>query len=208
MKKIIFILIMIIFISNVYCDEKQDISTILNTNILNDDLYAQNELITNKTNKTQLAIKDTVSISPILKRPNSCFTFALDTVVMPGIKIGFGSIKYDSTSTKEKYVMIHANTIMAIHTLGILGKVNTFKFPQRKGFYTSYTIGIDFVVSTPLPLDPGGSSGSSETQNYLFPYFSFGIGYSFQTGNSSYFRISGDLGLKLVIANITLSYVF
>ncbi len=207
MKKIILILIMMFFIANVCCGEKQDVSTIFNPHIYN-KLYAQNELLTNNTNYAQPATNNTISQNPMPKRPKCCFTFALDTVVMPGVKIGFGSIKYDSTSTKEEFVIIHANTLIAISSLGILGKVNTFKSPQRKGFYTSYTIGIDFVVFIPLNLGPGGSSGSPETQNFLFPYFSFGIGYSLQIGKSSYFRISGDVGLKLLIANITFSFVF
>ena len=207
MKKIILILIMMLFISNVYCDEERDMSTILNPNILNNELFANNEVPVIKTNYTQHTIKNTVSITPISKRPKTCFTLALDTVVMPGIKIGFGTIKYDSTSTKENVVTIHANTILLLSSAGIFGTVNTFKSPQRIGFYTSYSIGVDYCLISG-GLDPGGSSGSSETRNYLFPYISFGIGHSFQIGNSSYFRISGDVGLKWLGASITLSYVF
>ena len=186
---------MMLFIASVYCDEKQDISTIFNPHIYN-NLYAQNELITNKTNETQLAIKDTVSIMPLSKRPKTCFTLALDTVVMPGIKIGFGSIKYDSTSTQETFLILHGNSgwpHWPIFTTGIHGEVNTFRSPERDGFYTSCNIGLDYLLFV---------------GQFLSPYFTFGIGYSFKTGNNSFFRISGDLGLKWVIASITLSYVF
>ena len=149
MKKIILILIMMLFIASVYCDEKQDISTIFNPHIYN-NLYAQNELITNKTNETQLAIKDTVSISPILKRPKGCFTFALDTVVMPGIKIGFGSIKYDSTSTKEKIVVIHGSfgAIWPIFTAEYIHKLILLVLLKERDFLPA----IILVLIMPLLL--------------------------------------------------------
>ena len=206
MKKIILMVFFLLLAFKVYCDTQQDIDTLLHPNILNYNILARNEIINDKIQNTQSAIKDTVSQKPLLKRPKTCFTFALDTVVMPGIKIGFGSIKYDSTSTKEEFVIIHANTIMLLSSIGIFGKVNTFKSTQRIGFYTSYCIGIDYCV-TSGGLDPGGSPGGSGEQ-FLSPYITFGIGYSFKVGNTSFFRISGDLGLKWLIASITLSYVF
>ena len=206
MKKLILMVFLMLLISNLYCEEKQDIDAILHPNYLNNNMLAQNEIINDTIQNTQPAIKDTVSQDSLLKRPKTCYTLAVDTVVMPGIKIGFGWIKYDSTSTKENFVMIHANTIMLISSTGIFGKVNTFKSPQRIGFYTSYSIGVDYCL-TSGGLDPGGGSGSSGEQ-FLSPYFTFGIGHSFKTGNNSFFRISGDLGLKWLLASITLSYVF
>jgi len=182
--------------SNLYCEEKQDINALLHPNILNYNMLAQNELIDNKIEDIQPAIKDTVPQHPLLKRPKTCFTFALDTVVMPGIKIGFGWIKYDSTSTQETFLILHGNSgwpLWPIFTTGIHGEVNTFRSSGRDGFYTSCNIGLDYL------LFPG---------TFLSPYFTFGIGYSFKVGNTSFFRISGDLGLKWVIASITLSYVF
>lgn len=197
---------LMLLISNLYCDAKQDTDALLHLNILNFNILAQNELINDKIPNTQPTIKDTVSQQPLLKRPKTCFTFSLDTVVMPGVRFGFGFIDHDSTSTKEEFVIIHANTIMLLSSIGIFGKVNSFKFPQRIGFYTSYSIGVDYCV-TSGGLDPGGSPGGSGEQ-FFSPYFTFGIGYSFKVGNTSFFRISGDLGLKWLIASITLSYVF
>jgi len=206
MKKIILMVFLMLLISNLYCEEKQDIDAILYPNFLNYNMLAQNELINDTIEDTQPAKKDTVSQDSLLKRPKICFTCALDAVVLPGIRVGFGWIDYDTTLTKENFVMIHANTIMLISSTGIFGKVNTFKSPQRIGFYTSYSIGVDYCL-TSGGLDPGGSSGSSGEQ-FLSPYFTFGIGHSFKTGNNSFFRISGDLGLKWLLASITLSYVF
>ena len=150
MKKIILILIMMLFIGNVYCDERQDISTILYPNILNNDLYARNDFLTNKTNYTKSTTKDTVSISPILKRPKGCFTFALDTVVMPGIKIGFGSIKYDSTSTKEKIVVIHGSfgAIWPIFTAEYIHKLILLVLLKERDFLPA----IILVLIMPLLL--------------------------------------------------------
>jgi len=196
MKKIILMVFLMLLTGSLYCDVKQDIDALLHPNILNYNVFAQNELINDKIPNTQPAIKDTVSQKLLLKRPKTCFTFALDTVVMPGIKIGFGWIKYDSTSTQETFLILHGNSgwpLWPIFTTGIHGQVNTFRSPERDGFYTSCNIGLDYL------LFPG---------TFLSPYFTFGIGYSFKTGNNSFFRISGDLGVKWLLASITLSYVF
>jgi len=196
MKKLILMVFLMLLISNLYCEEKQDIDAILHPNYLNNNMLAQNEIINDTIQNTQPAIKDTVSQDSLLKRPKTCYTFAVDTVVMPGIKIGFGSIKYDSTSTQETFLILHGNSgwpYWPIFTTGIHGEVNTFRSPERDGFYTSGNFGLDYVVIL---------------GQFLSPYFTFGIGYSFKIGKNSFFRVSGDLGLKWLLASITLSYVF
>jgi hypothetical protein len=197
-----------LFISNVFCDEKQDVSTIFNPHIFNNNLYAQNELITNKTNKTQLAIKDTVSISPILKRPNSCFSLSLDTIILPGINIGYGWMIYDSTYTSEEFVTIHANTLGKITAIGIYLQKTKFKNTERVGWFGFWKLGIDYGYIGDLTLGPGDASSSDGFKPSICPNISLGMGYSFKIGNNSYFRITGDIGIKLLIGNLTFSYVF
>ncbi len=149
---------------------------------------------------------DSITLTEPIKRPKDCFFFALDTIVMPGIQIGYGFIKRDSTSTMEKIFIAHANFggIWPVFTAGIHSKINTFKSSERKGFYTCYNIGLDYVLIAGV--GPGG--GDVHSKEFLFPYVSFGLGYSFQIGRSSFFRISGDLGLKAILASVTLSFVF
>lgn len=188
---------------SVYCEVKQNIDTLLHPNILNDNMFAQNEIINDKIPNTQSSIKDTVSQKPLLKRPKICFYVALDTVVLPGIRVGCGWIDYDSTLTKENTITIHTNSLLFVSTVGIFCTVNNFTTPQRIGFFTSYSIGADYCVITGG--DPGGPS---HTDEYLFPCFTFGVGYSIKAVETSFLRISGDIGLKLIGVSITLSYVF
>ena len=204
MKKIILMVFLMLLISNLYCEEKQDIDAILYPNFLNYNMLAQNELINDTIEDTQPAKKDTVSQDSLLKRPKTCFTCALDAAVLPGIRVGFGWIDYDTTLTKENIVTVHVNSIMFISTLGIFCTVNNFTSPQRLGFYTSYSIGADYCITTDGY--PGGGPG--HTEQYLFPNITFGIGHSYKIGDSSFLRISGDLGLKWIAASLSFSFVF
>ena len=204
MKKIILMVFLMLLISNLYCEEKQDIDAILYPNFLNYNMLAQNELINDTIEDTQPAKKDTVSQDSLLKRPKICFTCALDAVVLPGIRVGFGWIDYDTTLTKENIVTVHVNSVMFISTAGIFCTVNNFTSPQRLGFYTSYSIGADYCITTDGY--PGGGPG--HTEQYLFPNITFGIGHSYKIGDSSFLRISGDLGLKWIAASLSFSFVF
>jgi len=195
---------LMLFMSNLYCEEKQDINAILHPKFLNYNMLAQNEIINDTIEDIQPAIKDTVSQKPPLKRPKICFTCALDAAVLPGIRVGFGWIDYDTTLTKENIVTVHVNSVMFISTAGILCTVNNFTSPQRLGFYTSYSIGADYCITTDGY--PGGGPG--HTEQYLFPNITFGIGHSYKIGDSSFLRISGDLGLKWIVASLSFSFVF
>jgi len=42
----------------------------------------------------------------------------------------------------------------------------------------------------------------------LFPNVTLGGGYSFTIGKDSFFRISLDLGIKVLISNLNLSIIF
>ena len=215
MKKLILMVFLMLLISNLYCEEKQDIDAILHPNYLNNNMLAQNEIINDTIQNTQPAIKDTVSQDSLLKRPKICFTCALDAAVLPGIRVGFGWIDYDTTLTKENIVTVHVNSVMfistahvnsvmSISTAGIFCTVNNFTSPQRLGFYTSYSIGADYCITTDGY--PGGGPG--HTEQYLFPNITFGIGHSYKIGDSSFLRISGDLGLKWIVASLSFSFVF
>ena len=203
MKKIILMVFLMLLMNNLYCEEKQDINALLHPNFLNYNIFAQNEIINDTTPNTQSAIKDTVSQDSLLKRPKTCFTCALDAAVLPGIRVGFGWIDYDTTLTKENIVTVHVNSVMFISTAGILCTVNNFTSPQRLGFYTSYSIGADYCITAGG--DPGGPGHSEQ---YLFPNITFGIGHSYKIGDSSFLRISGDLGLKWIAASLSFSFVF
>lgn len=194
---------------NVYCDAKQNIDTLLHPNILNDNVFAQNELIDNQINFTQPAVKDTVSQEPLLKRPKICFHVALDTVVLPGINIGYGWIIYDSTSTSEEIVTLHFNTIKRAKVLGIFFQLARFRNADRSGWFGLWKFGLDYGFDGGL-LDfvPAESNSSNRSKPSIFLNISLGGGYSFKIAEESYFRIAGDVGFKMLFASLTFSFVF
>ncbi|MBC8525694.1 MAG: hypothetical protein H8D22_02310 [Candidatus Cloacimonetes bacterium] len=204
MKKLIAIVFAILSISNLYSEESWQEQNISNLNYLKPVIISKDDNHMNGYYYNQSTKNNSITLTEPIKRPKDCFFFALDTIVIPGIQIGFGSIKYDSTSTKEKIFVVHANTMLRVSTLGIFTKVNTFIASDRTGFYTSYNIGIDYILV--VGVGPGGSDVHS--QEFLFPYFSFGLGYSLNIGRSSFLRLSGDIGLKAILASVTLSFVF
>ncbi len=206
MKQLIAIVFTILSISNLYSDERWQEQNIYNSNYPQTVIVTKNDNYIIESYYTKSTKNDSVNLPEPIKRPRDCFFFALDTIVMPGIQIGYGFIKRDSTSTMEKIFIAHANFggIWPVFTAGIHSKINTFKSSERKGFYTCYNIGLDYVLIAGV--EPGG--GDVHSKEFLFPYVSFGLGYSFQIGRSSFFRISGDLGLKAILASVTLSFVF
>ncbi|MEA2104459.1 MAG: hypothetical protein U9P79_07455 [Candidatus Cloacimonadota bacterium] len=138
-----------------------------------------------------------------IERPKGCFLFALDTVILPGIQLGWGQIKYDSTYVRENMVTLHLNTIGFVTTMGSSWNVNRFRSLDRAGLYNCFNLGLDYVIM--IGPEPGGGG---DIKHYVFPNISYGLGYSFKIGTNSFFRISLDFGLKLIISNLKISFIF
>ena len=137
-------------------------------------------------------------------RKKGCFYASLSPAVLPGISLGYGWINYDknTNSCNEIIPNLHINSIGLATATGISLLTNAFKNSDRKGFYFTGNFGIDFVgLYGP---DPGGGVGSDE---YFFPNFSIGGGYSFKIGKNSFLRISLDVGVKWLVSNLNLSII-
>lgn len=150
------------------------------------------------------------NILPDIQRPKSCFSLSLDTIILPGIQLGYGWIIYDSTYTSEEVVTLHFNTLGDATAFGIYLQKTNFKNVERVGWFGFWKLGIDYSRNRVFQLvaDPGGATSPRKNRQMIFPIISTGLGYSWKVGNNSFFRITGDIGIKLLLANFTLSYVF
>jgi len=209
MKILILFFLILTFISYAFSDTnsipEKDLSRFLKQEY---HIYVLNDLKDYGYEFTKPIEKDTISAIPKIQRPKSCFSLSLDTIILPGIQFGYGWIIYDSTYTSEEFVTIHANTLGTITAIGIYLKKTKFKNTERVGWFGFWKLGIDYGYIGDLTLGPGGESSSGGFKPSICPNISLGMGYSFKIGNNSYFRITGDIGIKLLIANLTLSYVF
>ena len=173
-------------------------------------MYSYNKRDYTNSNYVQLPKIGSDIKQTTIRRARGCFKIALDTVLLPGIQLGYGWLIYDSTSTTEEFINIHSNTLESFATtVGVFFTKNTFKTEDRVGFYGIWNVGIDYAIVGDLIGEPGGTSGTNgRNRRLIFPYFTFGAGYSMKIGNGSFFRISGDIGLKMLIANIKFSFIF
>jgi len=139
---------------------------------------------------------------PLAKK--GLFYASLSPAVLPGISLGYGWINYDknTNSCNEIIPNLHINSIGLATAVGISLLTNAFKNSNRKGFFFRTNIGVDYVVLAGG--DPGGGVVSKE---FAFPNFSLGGGYSIKIGRNSFFRISLDVGLKVLISNLNLSII-
>ncbi len=77
---------------------------------------------------------------------------------------------------------------------------------DRSGFNFFFILGGERIYFD-LPLDPGGSSKYNPKWR-TFPDLAIGSGYSWKLNNDNYIRVSADVGLKAVLGNIYISYVW
>ncbi|MCK5050151.1 MAG: hypothetical protein KAS53_00330 [Candidatus Cloacimonetes bacterium] len=151
------------------------------------------------------------------------FEFYISPVVM--VDVGIGLTK--SSKLKKVYhegtLIIHADLLpnfllpnlrmkdnedfYKIHKWGLKYKSGYFSNEERRGFNWFFSLGFDAIIMD-LQLDPGGSSGISNPDWYVFPDVAIGCGYSWRLNKGHYFRLSADIGLKILISNIYLSYVW
>ena len=211
MKILILFFLVLTFISCAFADtstiSEQNLSKFLKPEY---HIYALNDLQEGVPEFTQPIEKDNISTIRKIQRSKDCFSLSLDTIILPGIQLGYGWIIYDSTYTSEEFITIHANTLGTITTIGIYLKKTKFKNTERVGWFGFWKLGIDYskIRVTYIFADPGGATSPRKNRQMIFPIISAGLGHSWKVGNNSFFRITGDIGIKLLLANITLSYVF
>ena len=126
------------------------------------------------------------------------FTYiSLTPVIAPGLAIGRGKVIYNEENghCKEFTPYFHINVLPMISTIGIAYIHNYFKNYNRTGYFFRTNVGLE------------GGLGMGYYP-YVIPDLSLGYGYSWKNGKNSYFRISMDVGVKVLISNLNFSYVF
>ena len=172
------------------------------------------------------------SAEPILKKKMEMtkkgwedfnFEFYISPVVMPDVGIGLSKCSKLKKLYYEGTLFIHADLFpnyllpnlkikdnedfYKIYKWGIKYKCGYFSKNDRSGFNYFFNLGFE-SLNTILPLDPGGDSGIFDYNWYVFPDLAVGCGYSWKLKDGHYFRISADIGLKLVISNLYFSYAW
>ncbi|MDP8201304.1 MAG: hypothetical protein P9M11_04120 [Candidatus Tenebribacter burtonii] len=150
---------------------------------------------------------------------NFKFEFYISPGVMPDVGIGFPQRNKLQKSFQEGTLILHADLIPSVWELrhnaedfykiylwGIKYRSTYFYKLDYSGFNWFFNLGFSSIYID-LGLDPGGSSPSNPSW-LVFPDLAVGCGYSWKLNNDHYFRISADVGLKILISNIYISYVW
>ncbi len=165
-------------------------------------VYSDNVQIENK----KLIIKE------IIEKKTKVYSSSLSIGVFSGLNLGYGKIVSNKKFTKERIWIIHAAKILPKYLMehyflaGIYYQTNYFKNPERVGFFFKTDIGVDcFYTESSSNWFSGVEEGS---KIWIFPNIAFGIGNSFQINKNNSFRISIDVGIKVLICNLNLTFLF
>lgn len=146
------------------------------------------------------------------------FEFSISLFVMADVGIGLTKSSKLRKVYHEGTFILHADLLphifftsdtrdfYKINLWGIKYKSTYFSKNDRSGFIWFFNLGFSSIYID-LGLDPGGSSPSNPRW-LTFPDLAVGCGYSWKLNNDHHFRLSADIGLKILISNIYLSYVW
>lgn len=130
---------------------------------------------------------------------------ALSPLISPRICLGLLSAnKFEDQRFNEAILYIHAFETFDMYRLyGIAFRVNQF-FAKNKqsGLFLLGNLGFDYGESTTLFYSDNDKNG------YVFFNLAMGLGYSFKLKNDSYIRLEWDIGIKWLLSNIYISYVW
>ncbi len=150
---------------------------------------------------------------------NFKFEFYISPVVVADVGIGLSQRLKLKNVYQEGTLILHADLIphvffttetkdfYKINLWGAKFKSAYFTKADYSGFNWFFNVGFE-AIYIDLPLDPGGNSGISDPDWLVFPDLAIGCGYSWKLNNGHYFRLSADAGLKILISNIYISYVW
>ncbi len=130
---------------------------------------------------------------------------ALSPLISPRICFGLLSAnKFEDQRFNETILYIHAFETFDMYRLyGIAFRVNQF-FSKNKqsGLFLLGNLGCDYGESTTL------FYSDNDKNEYVFLNLAMGLGYSFKLKNDSYIRLEWDIGVKWLLSNIYISYVW
>lgn len=157
------------------------------------------------------------TINPVEKTVNrkkyNQTSLSISPLISPRICIGIvNPIKQNDDRYFESIFYAHAlETFSVFKVYGIAYRANAFISENRRtGLYLLVNGGVDYLQYEPFCFDPGGSncSGKEDIKSIILPNISAGLGYSFKIRNTSFFRFELDIGLKFLLSNFYISYVW
>ena len=159
--------------------------------LFGNNLFAQtNTPIKNDSIKYKY-VQKYISISPLLS---------------PKVCLGIINAKQNNEQHWIEYkYYLHGFYSEGLKTYGAAVTYNYFFSETRKGYFTQFTAGIDYVYFRGFPTPMAASGGGTEG---FIPNLSSGIGYSYKLGEESYLRLNLDIGMKWFLSNIYISYVW
>ena len=136
------------------------------------------------------------------------FEFYISPVVVADIGIGLSKCSKLKKFYHEGTLIIHADLIphvfekdikdfYKIYFWGVKYKNAYFNKADYSGFNWFFNVGFESFYF-----------GIYNSRWIVFPDIAFGSGYSWKLNNGHYFRISADVGLKILISNLYFSYVW
>ena len=147
------------------------------------------------------------------------FEFYISPVVMPDVGIGISQCSKLKKVYQEGTIIFHADLIPSVWELrhnaedfykiylwGIKYRSTYFYKLDYSGFNWFFNLGFSSFYMD-FGLDPGGSSPSNPSW-FTLPDVAVGCGYSWKLQNNHHFRISLDVGFKILISNLYFSYVW
>ena len=136
----------------------------------------------------------------------------ISPLIIPDVGFGIcnsskkGNFYHESTFYLHGLYYIFGEDKDYFARFGMKLKNSYFLKNDRSGFNFFFILGVEKIYYD-LPLDPGGSSGYNP-EWHTFPDLAIGCGYSWKLNNDNYIRVSADVGIKAVLGNIYLSYVW
>ena len=161
------------------------------TNTLNNNNNMESKFISEeKKNVLNYKIDKLIAISPLISLR---------------VCVGIITAKQNSEQHWIEYkYYLHGFYSEGLRTYGAAVTYNYFWSGTRKGYFTQFTAGIDYVYFTGFGFGPATGGGGEG----FGPSLSSGFGYSFQLGKDSYLRLNMDIGIKWFLSNIYISYVW
>lgn len=141
----------------------------------------------------------------------------ISPVVIANVGIGLSQRLKLKKFYHEGTFILHADLIPHVFEKDIeeFYKINFWGFKFKSAYFNKadysgynwfFNVGFE-AIYIDLAFDPGGSSPSNPSW-FGFPDLAVGYGYSWRLNNGHYFRVSLDVGLKILISNLYFSYVW
>ena len=140
---------------------------------------------------------------------NFKFELYISPVVVADVGIGLSQRLKLKNVYQEGTLILHADLIphvffttetkdfYKINLWGAKYRSAYFKNADYSGFNWFFNVGFESFYF-----------GINNPSWFVFPDIAFGGGYSWKLNNGHYFRLSADVGLKILISNLYLSYVW